>query len=90
MLKSNSTAFGVSELILNKDDSCFYMECDAGDIITDAFLSFYRKSENYTKPAVAFLQAGGIRGGLVKGCECSKFISIDETSKILTKITNNI
>lgn len=70
MLKnySTGTVFGVSELFLERD-SCEHVECIIGDIITDAYLSIYRKSKNYTKPAVAFLQAGGIRGGLVKGCE---------------------
>lgn len=78
LANSYRQVLGTSALMLDRD-TCEHVECEIGDIITDAFLSFYRKRNNYTKPAISLMQAGGIRSGLSQGCKhivYSKFTSI--------------
>lgn len=47
--------------------NCLYAECLMGNVLTDAFLTSYRRMTNDTRPAIAFAQSGGIRVTLPKG-----------------------
>lgn len=47
--------------------NCLYAECLMGNIVTDAFLTSYRRMTNDTKPAIALVQSGGIRVTLPSG-----------------------
>lgn len=57
---------GSSGIFLD-NSNCLYSECLMGNVIADAFLRSYRVNTNDTKPAVAFIQSGGIRTAIPKG-----------------------
>ncbi|KRT83949.1 Calcineurin-like phosphoesterase, partial [Oryctes borbonicus] len=59
---------GKSKVFLQQSN-CRYAECNLGNLLTDAMVAYYasESDENWTKAAIAVMNAGGIRTAINKG-----------------------